>query len=243
MYMDFMVPGIGDVFDLERFDADTIDKLTNMYAPNTPKGKKRLEKLSREQAFFMIAVFYACDYQRSAKMFDKQLDYTDSSEPDILVTMFAVILGDRAAGYSERDINELLVKKLASYLFFTYYNKYRSRGELAAFLSLPDKRQLFLELGAERRKCVIDTMRMANGSCPKQQQAGISFLAAKRLSRKALKESYHAGKRRLLIVLGREGCRDIFHYFSACITIYSSESLRFGAVDDFMLRRCLFRPV
>ena len=194
MYMDFMVPGIGDVFDLERFDADTIDKLTNMYAPNTPKGKKRLEKLSREQAFFMIAVFYACDYQRSAKMFDKQLDYTDSSEPDILVTMFAVILGDRAAGYSECEINELLVKKLASYLFFTYYNKYRSSGELAAFLSLPDKRQLFLELGAERRKCVIDTMRMAKWIVSEATAGGNFFSCSETLVSESLERELSRGK-------------------------------------------------
>ena len=195
MYMDFMVPGIGDVFDLERFDADTIDKLTNMYAPNTPKGKKRLEKLSREQAFFMVAVFYASDFHRSAKIFGKQLDYSDNSEQDSLITMYAVILSDRAAGFSNQEINDLLVKKLASYLFFTYYNKYRSSGELTAFLALPDKRQLFLELGAERRNALLIPCVWQNGSCLRQLLAVISLLAAKRLSRKALKESFHVGKK------------------------------------------------
>ena len=28
MFMDFIVPGIGDLFDLERFDADVIEKVS-----------------------------------------------------------------------------------------------------------------------------------------------------------------------------------------------------------------------
>ncbi|MBQ1538658.1 MAG: hypothetical protein IIZ73_10150 [Ruminococcus sp.] len=204
MYMDFMVPGIGNVFDLERFDADTVNKLANMYAPDTPEGEMRLAKLSREQAFFMIAVFYACDFQRSAKVFDKQLDYTESSEQDILVTMFAVTIGDRAAGYSELEINELLIKKLASYLFFTYYNKYMSSDELTAFLSLPDKRRLFLELGAERRKCVIDTMRMSRWIVAEVTSGEDFFACSEKLVSESLERELSRGKENAFDRVGRK---------------------------------------
>jgi hypothetical protein len=156
--MTHEVNGIGDVFKVKEYDYDTLKKLYDNGFREMREGKKEFPK---EVAMMIMTAGYATDFLQAVKLSKKyqKANMPGGAVADIMQGIVMIVTAERSKTIFHTFDKNLLIKKLASYLFFDFYNTLADNLQ-GVYLDI-DQRQIVVQYDDVENMCAIDAMRIA----------------------------------------------------------------------------------
>jgi hypothetical protein len=156
--MTHNIDGIGDVFKVKKYDYDTLKKL---YFNVLKASREKNEEYPQEIKMLIVTAGYALDFYEAVKLSNnsKKSKKHDNKMLDIYCAIIGLVMAEVNSSVFHTFNKDILIKKIASYLFFDFYN---TAGILLRGFYLDiDQRQIVMKVPGNEKFIAVDAMKIA----------------------------------------------------------------------------------
>ena len=156
--------GIKDINNVEKYDLNFIEGMTG-FINDLTSGKLTADDFTREELCCLSVLGYAHDFYACGKGADSPLvsfDKADDENMALAGTMTGLILSAQFnTEFTPEQNGELILKKLAAYIYIRAYNRIKAEGTLMSVRAIPGYEVLNVWDSETEKVCSIDVIDIA----------------------------------------------------------------------------------